>query len=183
MERELELIVSKSNEIKIVNQETLNQAGEYLKQIKEAKKVIDDYWDEEISRAYKTHKGLIAKKKELIKPYDEAEKDIKNKMSDYIISQEKAKEELESTTNEYGIEVNLPKNVDKIDGISYTDSYTIDKIDLKLLPKELNGVILIKPDESAIKKLIKLTKGKIEIPGVKFTHSKTIKATRKEVRK
>jgi len=176
MEKELELIVKESSELSIVDQETFELAGEYLKKIKTAEKEIEDYWTKPIANAHNAHKELIAKKKEILDPFNEAEKKVKKNMSAYITEQEKAKALLEATTNEYGVDVALPDNIDKVDGISYSDSYEIQEIDITKLPKELNGVILVKPDESAIKNLIKLAKGNIEIPGVKFKEEKTIRA-------
>lgn len=62
----------------------------------------------------------------------------------------------------------------KADGISTSKSWEIVSIDERLVPVTLNGVVLRKVDESAIKRLIKLTKGQIVIPGVTFKETESI---------
>lgn len=63
------------------------------------------------------------------------------------------------------ITVAAPKNPD---GISYRTDYVIESVDFEKLTPVVNGAPIVKLDESAVKNLIKATKGKIVIPGIKY---------------
>lgn len=88
-------IVETANNINITNQEDLESAAAFLKEIKNTQKKIKDYWEEPIKNAYETHKKLKAKENEMLEPLQNSEKIIKDKISDYTITMERLKREEE----------------------------------------------------------------------------------------
>ena len=113
-----------------------------------------------------------------------AEDEAKRKLEEAV----KAEESGDMMTAEYalaeaeaydGMTVSVNNTKAKIDGISSTKSWKITGIDLNKLPTEYRGFLLRPADQSAIMRLIKETKGRITIPGVKFeeTISLSVKAS------
>ncbi len=68
----------------------------------------------------------------------------------------------------------IPAQATKADGVSTSKSWKITSIDENLVPISLNGAVIRPVDQSAVMALIKASKGKIEIPGVKFEETVTI---------
>lgn len=56
----------------------------------------------------------------------------------------------------------------KLDGISQSKGWEITRIDLSKLPTDFMGVLIRPADEKAIMRIIKSSKGKVEIPGVSY---------------
>lgn len=56
----------------------------------------------------------------------------------------------------------------KVDGVSTAKDWEIESIDASMVPIAIAGMELRPVDEAAVKRLIKASKGKIEIPGVKY---------------
>lgn len=56
----------------------------------------------------------------------------------------------------------------KVDGVSTSTDWEIESIDASLVPISISGMELRPVDIGAVKRLIKASKGKIEIPGVKY---------------
>lgn len=88
-------IVETANNMNITNQEDLEYAAGFLKDIKSTQKKIKEYWEEPIKRAYEAHKALKSKANEMLEPLQNSEKIIKEKISDYTITMERLKREEE----------------------------------------------------------------------------------------
>lgn len=76
-------LIAQSNTFIIKTQQDYNNAVEVCKDIKVKIKVIEDYWEPLKTDAFKAHKNLCAKERELLTPYTEAESSIKVKMTAY----------------------------------------------------------------------------------------------------
>lgn len=61
-----------------------------------------------------------------------------------------------------------PAATPKVEGTSVKKDWEISFINAAEVPDQFNGVVLKKVDEAAILKLIRATKGTIQIPGVKY---------------
>lgn len=97
IEKEQKFILDNIKEITINNDEDNIKAGNFLKEIKPVIKNIKEYWKPLKESAKKAHSDLCAKEKEMLKPLEEAETQIKAKMSVYITEQEeKARKEQEA---------------------------------------------------------------------------------------
>lgn len=163
------------NQIVVVDAETMQYATAFTKEIKDTIKSVEEYWKEPKQNANKAWKDICQKEKEMSEPLKNLEKVLKSKISDYLLIMEdeknKKEEELKRIT---GFDVVLDVEGSKAKGLSSTDNYIITVIDESLVPNSLNGVVLRKVDESAVKQLVKLANGNIEIPGIKIEKTKVI---------
>lgn len=97
IQNEQKSILDQIQEITINNEEDNIKAGNFLKQIKPVIKNIKDYWKPLKESASKAHKDLCEREKVMLKPLEQAEIQIKAKMSVYITEQEaKARREQEA---------------------------------------------------------------------------------------
>lgn len=97
IEAEKKSLLENIKEISINNEKENQEAGNFLRQIKPIIKNIKEYWKPLKESAKKAHSDLCAKEKEMLMPLEEAETQIKAKMSVYIMEQEeKAKKEQEA---------------------------------------------------------------------------------------
>jgi len=55
-----------------------------------------------------------------------------------------------------------------VSGVSTSTAYEIVSIDESQVPVDLNGVVIRPVDTAAVMKLIKMTEGKIQIPGIQY---------------
>lgn len=62
----------------------------------------------------------------------------------------------------------------KANGVSTTKTWVIESIDQSKVPVDINGAVIRPVDEKAVMALIKATKGKITIPGIKYKETVTI---------
>ncbi len=62
----------------------------------------------------------------------------------------------------------------KASGISAAKSWTIESVDNEKVPVSINGTVIRPVDVKAVMALIKASKGKIEIPGIKYKETVTI---------
>lgn len=73
-------------------------------------------------------------------------------------------EVIESAGKSIVIDASKPK----VDGVSTSTDWEIESIDASLVPISISGMEIRPVDVGAVKRLIKASKGKIEIPGVKY---------------
>ena len=66
----------------------------------------------------------------------------------------------------------------KADGVSTSTAWEIESIDSSLVPIEIGGIELRPVSEKAIKEAIRVSKGKVVIPGVKYKEIKKISIRR-----
>lgn len=62
----------------------------------------------------------------------------------------------------------LERNAPKADGVSTTTDWVITSIDEAQVPVNAAGVVIRPVDEAAVLKLIRASKGKVEIPGIRY---------------
>lgn len=62
----------------------------------------------------------------------------------------------------------VTENKPQCDGVSASTDWEIESIDIGTCPDAINGVIIRPVDTSAVMKLIRASKGTIEIPGIKY---------------
>ena len=73
-----------------------------------------------------------------------------------------------SVIEQAGRTIALDVEKPKVDGVSTSTDWEIESIDASLVPIAIAGMEIRPVDEAAVKRLIKASKGKIEIPGVKY---------------
>lgn len=210
IEDEQKSILDQIQEITINNDEDNIKAGNFLKQIKPVIKNIKDYWKPLKESAKKAHSDLCAKEKEMLEPLEQAEVQIKAKMSVYITEQEekarkeqealrKAQQEealkqlaeaeklkaegkkLEAQMQEemaYAIDevkTVVTPTIQKQEGISYMTDYVVEVVEAAKVPAYINGIEIRPVDTQAIKKLAKMSKGQLQIDGIKISETKVMK--------
>ena len=62
----------------------------------------------------------------------------------------------------------LERNAPKANGISTTTDWQIIGIDAAQVPVDINGCVIRPVDEAAVMRLIRASKGKVIIPGIKY---------------
>lgn len=74
--------------------------------------------------------------------------------------------------------ITVMSKVPKVEGVSTTKNWEIKSIDLSKVPVELAGVLLRPVDEKAALRLIRASKGTIQIPGIEYeeTYAVSIRA-------
>lgn len=73
----------------ISDPETYQQAADYLQTIKGFMKVIDEYFEQDIKKAFDLHRSLTKKRKDALEPLENAEKIIKSSMQEFAIEQQR----------------------------------------------------------------------------------------------
>ncbi len=68
----------------------------------------------------------------------------------------------------------VQSQVPKVKGLSTSKSWEITDIDSSKVPIELNGMMLRPVDKKLVLSLIKMSKGKIQIPGVTYEETATV---------
>lgn len=87
IEQDVNLIVEQSKGITISNEKDLQSATDFTKNIKQAMKKVNDFFEPIKKSAYATWKGITAKESEVLKPLEEAEKIVKGAMIVFINKQ------------------------------------------------------------------------------------------------
>ena len=64
--------------------------------------------------------------------------------------------------------ISLERNAPKAGGVSTTTDWQIISIDAAQVPVDINGCVIRPVDESAVMRLIRASKGKVNIPGIKY---------------
>jgi gas vesicle protein len=83
----------RARELRIVDDKTMEQAGELLREIKTLRREVDTTFDPIVSKAHEAHKEACAQKKRHAQPLDEAEDILKRSLASYREEQERRAEE------------------------------------------------------------------------------------------
>ena len=62
----------------------------------------------------------------------------------------------------------LERTAPKANGISTTTDWQIVSVDASQVPVDINGCVIRPVDEAAVLRLIRASKGKVIIPGIKY---------------
>ena len=194
--KQVDPVIEAMGKIVINDQPSAVSAGEFLTKIKTTVKVIESFYDEDISEAHQAHKKLTTAKKFYIDKLKGAEKAVKDKMKAYQFEQERiraAKEiemnkKLQEQTEERKLEMAIetgdesildrdvtmmkvePPPIEAVDGISYATTWKHEVVDAYAVPPEFTM-----PDEKKIRDYVKLHKGKYPIAGVRIYEDKQVR--------
>jgi len=98
-------LVSQARDLIVVNQETLTIANDRLIAIKTLRRNFDNEFNPGISRAHELHKSLVAQKKKWTDKLDEAEQELKPKITAYIVERDRIRLEAERTAERARLQV------------------------------------------------------------------------------
>lgn len=99
--KEASLIERRAMAIEVSSELGYEVACDYTKQVKSMQKKIKEYWEPLRVSAKKAYDEVVAKKKQMLTPVENAEKILKRKMGEYVMEQErKAREQEEQRRKE-----------------------------------------------------------------------------------
>ena len=86
--KEVSLIEQRAEAVVVASGADFEDAGLFLKQIKQAQKQVKDYWEPLRVSAKKSYDEVLNHRKEMIEPLEKAEKIVKTKVNEYSAEQE-----------------------------------------------------------------------------------------------
>ena len=92
---EVSLIEQRAEAVVVASGADFEDAGLFLKQIKQAQKQVKDYWEPLRVSAKKSYDEVLTHRKEMIEPLEKAEKIVKTKVNEYSAEQERKRREQE----------------------------------------------------------------------------------------
>ena len=93
--KEVSLIEQRAEAVVVASGADFEDAGLFLKQIKQAQKQVKDYWEPLRVSAKKSYDEVLTHRKEMIEPLEKAEKIVKVKVNEYSAEQERKRREQE----------------------------------------------------------------------------------------
>lgn len=96
LEEQVQMIKSTSECIVISNEEELQNATDFMKEIKEKQKVVKDFYEPMVKATKESYDKIKAERDRLLKPLKETETDIRGLMNEYnnkMLQLKKAEEE------------------------------------------------------------------------------------------
>ena len=93
--KEVSLIEQRAEAVVVASGADFEDAGLFLKQIKQAQKQVKDYWEPLRVSAKKSYDEVLNHRKEMIEPLEKAEKIVKVKVNEYSAEQERKRREQE----------------------------------------------------------------------------------------
>lgn len=93
--KEVSLIEQRAEAVVVASGADFEDAGLFLKQIKQAQKQVKDYWEPLRVSAKKSYDEVLNHRKEMIEPLEKAEKIVKAKVNEYSAEQERKRREQE----------------------------------------------------------------------------------------
>lgn len=159
-------ITSLATDLVITNYDRNQAATDYLKIIKDWKNKATLYWDEVVKPAYASYKAVLAKKKDCISKYDQAEKIVKDKMRKFLTEEEdktrKLQEKVEKEAEKQGIEAPQIQSKKTEGQIKRKQWYAVVK-DKSKIPLDY-----LEPDMQKLNGMARAKKGESNILGVEF---------------
>ena len=96
LEEQVQMIKSTSEGIVISNEQELQNATDFMKEIKEKEKVVKDFYEPMVKATKESYDKIKAERDKLLKPLKETETDIRGLMNEYnnkMLQLKKAEEE------------------------------------------------------------------------------------------
>lgn len=180
-------------------------AGQFGVMLKQKAAEVTEFFKPMKDTAYKAHKAICDREKEMLTPLRNAEKTLKKTTGDYAMEQERKRREaeeaarraaeeearrkleeaaaLEKSGDVAGAEAALqdaevsedvsrmvfvPGGAPKAKGVSAGKDWEIVSIDGKSVPLMVSGVEIRPVDTAAVMRLIRASKGSIQIPGIVY---------------
>lgn len=130
--------VTMANDVKVTDQISYTEAGNARKNLKFAISRIESYWSPLIDSAYAAHKALVARKKEMTEPLEQADKAIDFQMMTFWKEQERIRQEAEAEQRRRDAEAAKAKQdaLDLIAEAQTKDELTQDDMDIILLAQK-----------------------------------------------
>lgn len=193
-------VVQKAKAFAITDNASNEAAAEFLKSIKGSQKQVKDFFAESKQKAAEAHKAICANENSMLKPLQESEALLKDKMSAFWQAQERIRIEAERKAAEEAEKINTAalealENGDeekaqrlamessmkaaevqvsapqKVSGISVREVWKWEVTDINAVPREYLVV-----NEQALNGIAKSAKDSLKVPGIRFYAEKSIAA-------
>lgn len=100
LQKELTPIMISANAVVVADAATYDIAGQTCKELTALEKRIQKYWEEDIDRAYQSHRSLTRKRDEMLKPVSERKVLLKRQMGVWEDEQERVRRETQRVADE-----------------------------------------------------------------------------------
>lgn len=193
-------VVQKAKSFAVTDNASNEAAAEFLKNIKSSQKQVKDFFAESKQKAAEAHKAICANENSMLKPLQESEALLKDKMSAFWQAQERIRIEAERKAAEEAEKLNAEAVAaiedgneekaqelamqsamkaaevqvsapQKVAGISVREVWKWEVTDIKAVPREYLVV-----NEQALNGIAKSAKDTLPIPGIRFYAEKSIAA-------
>jgi len=193
-------VVQKAKAFAVIDNASNEAAAEFLKNIKSSQKQVKDFFAESKQKAAEAHKAICANENSMLKPLQESEALLKDKMSAFWIAQEKIRTEAERKAADAAAKLNAAaleaveagdeekaqklamesamkaaevqvSAPQKVSGISVREVWKWEVTDINAVPREYLVV-----NEQALNGIAKSAKDTLPIPGIRFYAEKSIAA-------
>jgi len=205
IQQEVSIVETQAKALSITTDEEYGQAAEFGKQIKTQAKTVMDFFKPMKDSAHQAHKTICDREKKMLQPLQEAEKEIKRNIADYLRKKEKERLELEAkmrkaaeeererqleeaakleeagkteeaevvlmeaqVTETVAVNSKVYMDTPKTKSVSSTKDWEIQNIDAEKVPINFGGMEIRPVDDKAILRLIRASKGTIQIPGINY---------------
>lgn len=201
LQKSVDTVLAEMDRITIDSDEHYEQAGSFLRKVKQTAKVVEDAYTDELEAAKEKKKQAEAERKEVqqnIKYFtdqlERAEKIVKRQMSEYLAEQERKRREAEAKRRKEEEEVRLAQAEETGDE-RYLDTpvapkkepappkaegtYTVEVWKYEITNKAKINPDYLQPNEKAIGALVRSMKGEAQAvlgEGVKVYSEKEVRA-------
>lgn len=168
--------------VKVTNEPSYLAAADRLQQLKQLQKELEARKEEYITPLRKVLDKLYAMHRDASRRLEEVERGLKEQLERFNAKKteqavKKAEKKASKAPNEEMARelVQAAREQDHVpqaSGISYRTEYTFEVVDLDAVPVRLNGTVLRPVDEKIVRRLVKASKGAIDIPGVQTSIEK-----------
>lgn len=152
-----------SSRFEITNGPTFMQAGIVLKNLRESRKKVEDFFADSKAKAFAAHKAVVASEKTFLEPLKEAESSVIDRMTKYALAHATEPEEASMTLKQ----MNVHQRV----------GYSAKVTDLKvLLQAVLDGKApehLISVDAKALNSMATAMGPSLKMPGIEVQEKTT----------
>jgi hypothetical protein len=100
LKESVELAKTKANEIQVVDKETYESASAFVIEVDKKIKKVVSYWKEPKDQAWKAHKSIVSKEKEMLLPLQTVTKQVKQIISVYLTEEERKRQEAQRKLDE-----------------------------------------------------------------------------------
>ncbi|MPM69556.1 hypothetical protein SDC9_116503 [bioreactor metagenome] len=189
----------------VKDEDAYKKAGEFGRVLKQKASDVVEFFKPMKDSAYKAHKEICEREKQMITPLKNAEKILKNSMGAYAMEVERKRKEEEDrlkkivemeaerkleeaikleengdnkAAEDLMVDAEITDQISKsvvlnaknptAEGVSLTTDWEIVEVDNKIVPLEIAGIAIRPVDMSAVMKLIRASKGTIQIPGISY---------------
>lgn len=169
--------------LEVVDDESYEQAGEYLQSVSSVYKLVEGTIEPFRKRSYDFYKGILDQKKQMLDPGDKAIKHLKQQIAAYVkqieAKQREERERLIEAAKETGdYEVEVETQVPEVATVSTRSKWVAELTDIKALCRAVADgkapASIVTLNQSEANRVAKSLKGSVRIPGIRVREEKIV---------